>query len=118
MLLSHEDASVRKNVAEAMAKLGATSLMALAKAYENAKSHKTDRNAAHVRLTVQQSYLEMMKLKQYALLPDIIPYVLDALQDDTWLVRSQAALVLAQAAQYLHETPPSRETVAPLSLPR
>ena len=94
--LGHDDPNVRKQVAEAMARMGAASLSWLRDAYEAAKTSK-HKNAPYIRLTVMSAYLELAQV-----MPGLIDYVLgqvlDGVQDESWLVRAQAAQVVGQAS--------------------
>lgn len=100
-LLGHEDSSVRKEVAESLAKLGDTSLPHLRTAFSEAQRSK-EKNANHVRLTVVNTYLEMTHSRR-ELLGEVLPQLVDALSDESWLVRSQAALAIGHSAQYFRE---------------
>ena len=97
-LLGHEDSNVRKALAEALAKLGHPSIPALQSAFENAQVNSAERHAAHVRLTVMTAYLEMIHYHP-ELLSVFTPYAVHALEDENWLVRAQAALVVGHIAQ-------------------
>ncbi|MDX2085338.1 MAG: HEAT repeat domain-containing protein [Candidatus Melainabacteria bacterium] len=96
-VVGHEDPAVRKNVAEALSKLGPIALEPLKKAYEQVQN-QTGQDANLIRLNVTATYLEMARTKQWAMLGFVLPQVLHALQDDNWLVRAQAALIMGHAA--------------------
>jgi hypothetical protein len=98
-LLGHEEGGVRKEVAEALAKLGQVSIPILRKAFSDAQ-RSYDKHATHVRLTVITAYLAMTHSHR-ELLEEVMPQVIEALKDESWLVRAQAALVVGQSAQYL-----------------
>lgn len=100
-ILGHEDANVRKAVAEALAKLGGGALGALQAAYENARTTR-EKYGAHARLTVMTAYLEMTHTHR-ELLNQVLPQAIGALTDENWLVRAQAALVVGQAAQFFRD---------------
>lgn len=92
--LSNDDATVRKNAAEALAKLGKPALTALQHALKD--KHWVVRHSA---LTAT---LELVAIG-FELLPELLPDVLPLLKDDSWLVRSQAALVFGQAAKTYYD---------------
>ncbi len=96
-ILGHEDGNVRKHVAEALGKLAQAAIPELRKAYANSKNDR-DKNAPYVRLTIMLAYQELAHRYAEAL-PSILPDALEALQDESWLVRAQAALVVGLAAQ-------------------
>jgi len=98
-ILGHEDPTVRRTVAEALAKIGPETLPYLYQAYENAQISK-DKNAAHLRLTVIQTYQEMTA-RQKPLTEAFIPQAITALEDDSWLVRSAAAQLIGLMAATL-----------------
>ncbi|MBY0451154.1 MAG: HEAT repeat domain-containing protein [Cyanobacteria bacterium] len=100
-ILGHEDPNVRKAVAEALSKLGDSALPSLKAAYQQALISQ-DKQASYIRLTVMSAYLSYTYTHR-ELLPELLPQVVDALNDDSWLVRAQAALVLAQSAQYYRD---------------
>ncbi len=98
-ILGHDDPNVRKSVAEAMARLGASALSVLRDAYNGARTsnHKT---APYIRLTVMQAFLEMIVNGLGAgVIDSILPMAIQGLEDESWLVRAQAALVIGHAAQ-------------------
>jgi|GEM_PF-2395427 len=101
--LGHDDPTVRKNIAEAMAKLGTGALPRLRAAFEKSRS-SSHKNAPYIRLTVILSFLEMLELGLGGTLSDqFLPLAVIALEDDSWLVKSQAALVIGRTAQTLEE---------------
>jgi HEAT repeat protein len=100
--LGHEDATVRRNLAEALAKLPIGDvLMAIQNAYRDALE-STDTNAVHIRLTVINTCMELLRGDRQ-LLPHIYPLLHAGLDDDSWLVQSQAAMVIGMCAQMYHE---------------
>lgn len=102
-ILGHDDPNVRKNLAEAIARLGSTALPKLTAAYEQARSG-TGKQAPYIRLTVLNTFLEMLEQGTgTAYSAQFLPTALSALEDDSWLVRSQAALVIGHTAQALEE---------------
>jgi HEAT repeat protein len=102
-ILGHDDPTVRKNVAEAMARLGASALPKLTAAYEKARTH-TGKQAPYIRLTVLSAFLEMVEQGNGpALSAQFLPLALSALEDDSWLVKSQAALLMGRTALALEE---------------
>lgn len=94
--LGHDDPGVRKHVAEALARMGNASLSFLRDAFQLAKTGK-DKNAPYVRLTVMLAYVELAQTQPY-LVESFLPQVLEGLEDESWLVRTQAALVVGNAA--------------------
>lgn len=90
----HDDATVRKQAAEAVAKLGQPALRPLEGALRD--SHWLVRHSA---LTAMVDLVAL----DFGLVPSVLPHVLPLLQDDNWLVRSQAALVLAESARMHHQ---------------
>lgn len=97
-LLGHEDGSVRKEVAEALAKMGGAAVSHLKSAFQSARRSK-EKNANYIRLSVINTYLEMTRSHR-ELLGLVMPQVVEGLSDESWLVRSQAALVIGHSAQY------------------
>lgn len=99
-ILGHDDASVRKSVSEALAKLGASAVISLKASYEKAqKSNQV--SAPYIRLTVMSTLLEMTQIGQgIIVLEQCLPLVLSGLDDESWLVRAQAALVIGQVAAF------------------
>lgn len=101
--LGHDDPSVRKAVAEALAKFGMAALPKLRQVFEQARS-SNHKNAPYIRLTVMLSFLEMLELGFASTLSDqFLPLAVLALEDESWLVKSQAALVVGRTAQMLEE---------------
>jgi HEAT repeat protein len=88
-ILGHDDPSVRKNVAEAMARLGASAIPRLRDAFEKART-STHKNAPYIRLTVLNTFLEMLE-QGYgpSVSEQFLPMAISALEDDSWLVRAQ-----------------------------
>lgn len=90
----NEDATVRKNVAEAIAKIGKPALNAIQLALKD--QHWL------VRHTALSSIIELIHLNPelvMTVLPDAIPL----LRDESWLVRSHSALVFGEAAKKFRE---------------
>lgn len=102
-ILGHDDPGVRKNVAEAMARLGASALPRLKEAFEKARvSHH--KHAPYIRLTVLNSFLEMLEQNAGTMLGEqFVSLAVTALEDESWLVRSQAALVIGRTAQAIED---------------
>ncbi len=100
-ILGHEDPTVRRSVAEAMARIGPSTLRPLQSAYDLAQGSK-DKNAFHIRLTVMQAFQEMAVRQKY-ISEQLIPQAIDALEDDNWLVRSAAAQVVGLIAANFNE---------------
>ncbi len=95
--MSNEDGTVRKNVAEALAKIGKPAL----KVIEDALS---DKNWV-ARHSAVNTVLELVHMKS-DLVNTLLPITLAGLKDENWLVRSQVALLLGQAAQLRESTKP------------
>jgi len=88
--LSNEDAAVRKNSAEALAKIGRPSLSALQAALKD--KHWLVRHSA------LQAMIDMVHI-QPELVVELLPNALPLLKDESWLVRSQSATVFGEAAK-------------------
>lgn len=102
-ILGHDDPNVRKNLAEALARLGSAALPKLTTAYEQAKA-STGKQAPYIRLTVLSAFLEMLEQGLGTTYSNqFLPLAVSALEDDSWLVRSQAALLVGRTAQALEE---------------
>lgn len=102
-ILGHDDPTVRKNVAEAMGRLGPVALTHLSMAFEKARTNP-GKQAPYIRLTVLSAFLEMVEQGQVGTCSGhYLPLAVTALQDDSWLVRSQAALLMGKTAQALEE---------------
>jgi HEAT repeat protein len=102
-ILGHDDPTVRKNVAEAMARLGAAALPRLRDAFEQART-SNHKHAPYIRLTVLNAFLEMLEQGiGTALSEQFLSLAVSALEDDSWLVRSQAALVVGRTAQAIED---------------
>lgn len=97
-ILGHDDPNVRKNVAEALARLGLPAVHALRDAFLKART-SPHTNAPYIRLTVMTAYLELIEQGlNSASMEQFLPLVVESLEDESWLVRAQAAMVIAQAA--------------------
>jgi hypothetical protein len=103
-ILGHDDPTVRKNVADAMARLGATALPRLREAFEQARA-SNQKQAPYIRLTVLNAFLEMLEQGPGGLVlsEQFVPLAVVALDDESWLVRSQAALVVGRTAQAIED---------------
>jgi HEAT repeat protein len=97
--LGHEDPLLRKAIADTLAKLGLDVLDPLRQAYAQARI-STAQNASHIRLTVLGSYAELLRHYPNGI-AKVLEVALEALEDDHWLVRAQAAQLVAQAALLL-----------------
>ncbi|MGE0199639.1 MAG: HEAT repeat domain-containing protein [Candidatus Melainabacteria bacterium] len=96
-ILGHEDGGIRKAVAEALAKQGVPAMQQLAAAWQKART-SPHKDAPYIRLTVLTAYLEMMTYHPQ-LTAGLLPEAIAGLQDDSWLVRAQAAQVITRAAE-------------------
>lgn len=102
-ILGHDDPTVRKNVAEALARLGPGTLTHLSTAFEQART-QNGKQAPYIRLTVLTVFLEMVEQGQASTCSaHYLPLAVTALQDDSWLVRSQAAFLIGRTAQALDD---------------
>lgn len=102
-ILGHDDPGVRKNVAEAMARIGTSALASLRAAFEKAQA-STHKNAPYIRLTVISAFVEMLEQPNgHVLAEQFLPMAVSALTDESWLVRSQAAFLIGRSAQSLEE---------------
>jgi HEAT repeat protein len=97
--LGHEDPLLRKAIADTLAKLGLDVLEPLRQAYLQARI-STAQNASHIRLTVLSSYAELLRHYPNGM-AKVLEVALVALEDDHWLVRAQAAQLVAQSALLL-----------------
>lgn len=86
----HDDATVRKQAAEATAKIGEAALRPLESALRD--PHWLVRHSAATAL------VELVS-QRFDLVAQILPAALPLLEDENWLVRSQTALALAEAAR-------------------
>lgn len=111
-ILGHDDPTVRKHVAEAMARMGRLALPHLLDAYREAQGSAA-KNAPYIRLTVVQAFLELTHIPgaSTALLAPCLPHAISALNDDNWLVRGQAALVIGRIAE-VHDSEQNRPSPA------
>lgn len=98
-ILGHDDPSIRKSVAEALAKLGPKALAALRRNWQDYRQSK-QKDAPYARLTIMTAYTTMFQMG-YLPVDEVLPQILEGLQDESWLVRAQAALVIGHAAQHL-----------------
>jgi HEAT repeat protein len=97
-ILGHDDPSVRKSAAEALARLGVPALHTLRESMGRARVI-THSNALYIRLSVLLAYSEMIQQGLDSnLMGHFLPQVAECLKDDSWLVRAQAAQVMTQAA--------------------
>jgi len=92
---SNEDAAVRKNSAEALAKIGRPSFGSLQSALKD--KHWLVRHSA------LQAMIDMVHI-QPELVVELLPNALPLLKDESWLVRSQAATVFGEAAKIFQAT--------------
>ena len=111
-ILGHDDPVVRKNTAEAIARLGAVAVPHLKQSYEKALS-SSHKNAPYIRLTIMNSFLEMLEQGSgVAYSGHYLPLAVHALSDDSWLVKAQAALLVGRTAQAI-EADKSRQATKP-----
>jgi HEAT repeats len=87
--LGHNDPTVRKEVATALARLNPHSIPALKEAYRVATG-SIEAHAPYIRAAVLLSFQAMLQDNPQEHV-DLIPTVLMGLTDDHWMVRSQAA---------------------------
>lgn len=108
-ILGNEDSTVRKSVAEAMARFGHLALPYLRDAFEAARN-STHNNAPYIRLTVMTALVELSQSGANPVLAEqFLPMALEGLEDSNWLVRAQAALVVGNTAQIFEEEQALRE---------
>ncbi len=88
--LGNEDATVRKNAAEALAKIGKPGLDAVKAALKD--KHWLVRHSALAAI------IELIPMN-FELVPSLLNNALPLLKDDSWLVRAQAATVFGEAAK-------------------
>jgi HEAT repeat protein len=103
-ILGHDDASVRKAASEALARLTPHSIPVIRQAFETAlKSNLV--SAPYIRLTAMTALFEMTQMGQgQPVLDQCLSLVIGALEDESWLVRAQAALVVGQLAAFQEAT--------------
>lgn len=102
-ILGHDDPGVRKNAADALARLGTPALHSLREALTKARN-SNHANAPYIRLSVLTVYLEMLRQgSDRAAMAHFLPQAVESLTDESWLVRAQAAQVLGQAALAIEE---------------
>jgi hypothetical protein len=110
-LLSHEDSHVRKAVTDALAKLTRHAVPQLLNAYDAARK-STDKTASTIRLSVMQTYNALVQTQGPDSLKDrwgrLLSQAAQALDDPSWLVRAQAALVIGHAARW-HTAEPNTQ---------
>lgn len=99
--LGHDDSNIRKNVAEALANLGFPAIQPLRQKWEEAQ-HSKSKDAPYVRLTIMTAFLELINSHR-EFTGTILPMAVEGLEDENWLVRAQAALVLGNAAKLLYD---------------
>jgi HEAT repeat protein len=115
-ILGHDDPAVRKNTAEAIARLGAVAVPYLKQAYEKALG-STHKNAPYIRLTIMNTFLEMLEQGSgVGYSGHYLPLAVHALNDDSWLVKAQAALLVGRTAQAI-EIEKSRQATKPNRFP-
>src|SRR5690606_26145130 len=99
----HDDPHVRKNVADAIARLGPSCISSLQSAFQAAKASQA-KNAPYIRLTILNAFLEMLEQGWgTAASEQFLSLAVSALEDESWLVRGQAALVVGKSAQILED---------------
>lgn len=102
-LLGHEENQVRKEAAEALAKMGGPAIQPLLSAFRQAKS-SSENNAIYIRLSVMTAYQYLIQSHR-ELLCLVIAQAVEALEDASWIVRSQAASFIGEAAPHLMNNP-------------
>lgn len=95
VLLGQDDATLRRHAIDALASFGAHAISPLLSCYEQSSATHTPR------LSVMQAFEALLERPEGAeYLGLLLPCVVEkGLQDANWLVRGQAATVLAQAAR-------------------
>jgi HEAT repeat protein len=101
-LLGHDDATVRRQLSESLTRFGAPVLTALIEQYKQA-SLRSEPNARLTRLTVLQTFMEMLQRDSHNL-DDALPIMLLGLKDENWLVRACAYQVTGLFAEKLYNT--------------
>ncbi len=95
-ILGHEDNVIRKSVAGALANIGMPAIPHLQDEWEMARKD-TSKQAPYVRLTIMMTYVAMGE-QQQGLPISVLPITSEGLEDESWLVRAQAALAIAHLA--------------------
>lgn len=101
-ILGHDDPVVRKNVCEALARLGDMVLTPLGQAYQEAMASSA-KQAPYIRLTILNTFMEFLEQNPLAAnySQQWLTLAVQALTDSSWLVRAQAAALVGKTAQAL-----------------
>jgi hypothetical protein len=92
-VLGHDDANVRKQATDALVRLGEATVPALRRAYDKVRGLPDNRSAL-IRLSIMSTWLEMARQNRRDWLIPVLPLIMEALQDEHWLVRGQAVLLV------------------------
>jgi HEAT repeats len=103
-LLGNEDASVRRQLAETFTKFDSAVLGALIEQYKQA-SLRSEPSARLIRLTVLQTFLEMLQRDSHGL-EEALPVMLLGLKDENWLVRACAYQVIGYFTEKISTSTP------------
>lgn len=96
-ILGHEDGTVRKHVAEGLAKFGSNVIPQLKDAWDKTLTTTSSPKTPYIRLTLITTCSQWAQ-RQRQLPAPLLNIAIDGLNDTSWLVRSQAALAIAYAA--------------------
>ncbi|MEB3286836.1 MAG: HEAT repeat domain-containing protein [Vampirovibrionales bacterium] len=95
--LAHEDGTVRKQIAEAISKFAQAAVPYLQRAWDATQNGPSDSKTPYIRLTLATACTHWAQRNRQLPAP-LLLISLNALEDSNWLVKSQAALTLAVAA--------------------
>jgi len=98
-LLGHDNPDVREAVSVALSQFGSSIVGDLMSTYAKLFSEGKGDTAYRKRLDILNTYHELVKRNASTVLAGVMSQVLQALQDDQWLIRSAAAQVCATLAQ-------------------
>lgn len=98
-LLGHDNPDVREAVSIALSQFGSSIVGDLMSTYAKLLAEGKGDTAYRKRLDILNTYHELVKRNTSTILAGVMSQLLQALQDDQWLVRSAAAQVCATVAQ-------------------
>ncbi len=102
-LLGHDSPDVREAVSVALSQFGSDIVVDLMKTYAKLLSESKGEFAYRKRLDILNTYHELVKRNNSTVLAGVMSQLLQALNDEQWLLRSAAAHVLATVAQKQRE---------------
>jgi HEAT repeat protein len=111
-LLGHDSPDVREAVSVALSQFGSGIVPDLMALYAKLLTESKGENAYRKRLDILNTYHELVKRNPTNILAGVMSQLLQALNDDQWLLRSAAAHVMATVAQKQRE---ERQSPSPLA---